>query len=403
MTPTTRLYYDEPALDLARARVLSIEDGGKTVELDRTLFFPEGGGQPCDLGTVAGVELEAVEEDGGRIRHRLLRPLPAEPGSEVDLVLDRRRRRDHGDQHSAQHLLSGLLYRDEGIQTLSFHLGPESSTIDLDVGAFDETSMDRLEEGANLVIDRGTRYILHLCPPEDASGLPLRKLPPAGETALRIIEIAGLDFSPCCGTHVVDASCLGLVKILGAERYKGKTRLTFVAGIRARLLFRRVWASARGASKALSAPPDDLAPEAARIVSRLKDSASKSRALLGTLVRTEIELALAKTGGAGDRDVAGDPRVALIRLSESGGEGLPEALVALSTRGMAAVVVSAATLTAGVVETSGAKLSSELGVMASGLGGRGGGRGGTFRAAFPDVASLESFASGAFALLEASF
>ncbi|MEI6875713.1 MAG: alanyl-tRNA editing protein, partial [Spirochaetota bacterium] len=331
------LYYEDPLLDTCSALVLSSEEGGRLLELDRTLFFPEGGGQPCDLGTIDGLSLEAVQDEGGRVLHRLREPSDLATGSRVELVLDRPRRMDHAAQHSAQHLLSGLFWNRGGVQTRSFHLGVDHSTIDLDMPVPNETVLDEVEARANAMIAEGPPYVVHRCPPEDPAKLDLRKPPPEGIGEIRIVEIAGLDFSPCCGTHVANARELRIVKILETERYKGLTRLSFVAGGRAVRRLARVYASARSASKVLSAPIEDLAPEALRLVKRVRDNAASPRDLLRALVSLGIDRA--REGGLG---------FVPLELPGPGADTADEGIRGLSERGLAGLIVVREALTVAV-------------------------------------------------------
>jgi len=385
-----RLYYSAPELDDWEATLVASEEGGRLLELDRTLFYPEGGGQPCDLGSLDGLPLLEVVEIEGRILHRLASPLAKSPSDSVALRLDRDRRRDHTEQHSAQHLLSGIASRERGFQTKSFHLGPETSTIDLEVDGLDEAALSALEREANAAIGRNLAFILHACGPEEAALLPLRKAPPAEEKLIRIVEIEGLDFSPCCGTHVRSALTLRLVKILSGERYKGMTRLSFVAGGRALAAFDRLHRSARAASRILSAPPEDLGPGAEGLSLRLREAHSSAKLLLKRLVSLEIEGALA-SGGPG--------RPLSITLEGCGPEGLDEALAGFASRKLTglAVLPELHSVAAGglLPETRQALAEAALA-----LGGRGGGGKTAYRAAFPGKEPFEAFLAAVRTILE---
>lgn len=241
---TQRCYYDYAGPEIFHARIREIrpagafgdspgKEAGKTaIILDKTIFYPEGGGQSADRGTVNGIPLEDVQEREGEILHLVsgggegLTPGPAE------LVLDYRRRRDFTVQHTGQHLLSGTILRMTGKPTVSMRLGEEYNTIDVDSPELDGEVLFAVEEAVMDAIEKDCPVIIHLCPPEDITRFPLRKIPPQGAELIRVVEIGGHDFSPCCGTHCGSTGQIGLLRILGAEKYKGMTRITFIAGRR---------------------------------------------------------------------------------------------------------------------------------------------------------------------------
>ncbi|MCL2380448.1 MAG: alanyl-tRNA editing protein [Treponema sp.] len=258
---TEKAYYHHTSAEPFSAAIVELRpaaDGAAHVILDKTLFYPEGGGQPSDRGTINGVSLLGVREKDGEIVHvvsaedsSLLAPGPAE------LVLDSRRRRDITVQHTGQHLLSGTIFRMTGAHTVSMHLGDETCTIDVEAAEMSEELLTSIEEAVADTIEENLPVIVHLCPPEDISSLPLRKFPPKGEDVIRVIEIQALDFSPCCGTHLASTAQIGILRILGAEKYKGMTRITFIAGRRALLDSRRLRQNAGVISRALSAPVNE--------------------------------------------------------------------------------------------------------------------------------------------------
>ncbi|HUX41283.1 MAG TPA: alanyl-tRNA editing protein [Rectinemataceae bacterium] len=373
------LYYSHPDLDEAEAVLVDVGAGGRELVLDRTIFYPEGGGQPCDLGSIDGLGLESVLEISGTIIHRLATPLQSAPGTRLRLVLDRGRRRDHTEQHSAQHLLSGFLYKNHGIATISFHLGAERSTIDVDASEFPESLVEEVESEVNMAIADARPFVVHLCPPEDIESLPLRRPPPGEEKILRIWEIAGLDFSPCCGTHVASASELRIFKIHAAERYKGKTRIHFSAGGRALEDYSRLHRSVAAACRVLSTPPEALAEGAERLVRKSRESSVKADRLLGSLVAHMVEHAAKETPICLD-------------LGGTGADGIDEGMRALREGGLFGVVSLAETSTVGVVGAGGKALPPELLAAVKEKGGRGGGGPGTLRATFADGAAAVEFA-----------
>lgn len=230
-------------------------EGLAAVLLDKTVFYPEGGGQPGDRGSVNGAALVDVREKDGDILHlvsaedgKRLAPGPAE------LRLDAVRRRDFTVCHSGQHLLSGTILKLAGKYTVSMHLGDEICTVDVDTPELGEDTLAAVEEKVMDAIEENRRVVIHLCPPEDVASFPLRKTPPRGEEIIRVVEIEGCDFSPCCGTHVRATGEIGMLRVLGAERYKGMTRVAFIAGRRCHRESRMLRKNVEIISRALKTP-----------------------------------------------------------------------------------------------------------------------------------------------------
>ena len=190
---TERLYYRDCYLRQFSARVLETSGGGTTAYLDRTAFYPTSGGQPFDTGSIGGVAVVEVVDEGERIAHRLATPLA---DTAVDCVLDWDRRFDHMQQHTGQHLLSAVFAERFGLHTVSFHLGAESSTIDLVAGAVDDRTVQEAERRANAIVFENRPVMFEFQEAVEAQGL--RKAS-AREGELRIVVIEGLDRSACGG------------------------------------------------------------------------------------------------------------------------------------------------------------------------------------------------------------
>jgi alanyl-tRNA synthetase len=261
---TERLYYTHDSSSPFNAEIKELKsrgDGKSAVLLDKTIFYPEGGGQPGDRGTINGVPLEDVRETDGEILHLVDGEHGLEPGPAV-LVLDAVRRRDFTVQHSGQHLLSGTMLRLTGRPTVSMRLGDGICTIDVDSAVksgtlpaeLSEEVLSAVEEAVADAIEENHPFVIHLCPPEDPLSFPLRKVPPQGEEVIRVVEIEGNDFSPCCGTHLRSTAGIGMLRILGAEKYKGMTRVSFTAGRRCLRDSRLLNRNGNIISRALSVP-----------------------------------------------------------------------------------------------------------------------------------------------------
>jgi alanyl-tRNA synthetase len=279
---TQRRYYETPPAGPFDAAILEIrpQKDSLALILDATVFYPEGGGQPADRGTVNGVPALDVQEKEGEILHivaaeagRNLRPGPAE------LVLDRARRREFTALHTAQHLLSGTMLRMIGAPTVSMRLGEEICTIDVAAGELSEATLVEVEEAVADAIEGNHPVIIHLCPPERAEDFPLRKIPPKDEAVIRVVEIAGNDFSPCCGTHLSATGEIGMLRILGAERYKGMTRVSFIAGRRVLRDSRLMGRNIHMVSRSLKVPPAETGAAVAALLDRTAAMERKLKAL----------------------------------------------------------------------------------------------------------------------------
>lgn len=224
---TERLYYTNSYLREFRARVLDRSADGATLYLDRTAFYPTSGGQPNDIGSIDGIAVLDVIDDGERIAHRTASPVDAR---EVECRIDWPRRLDHMQQHSGQHLLSAIFIEQFGIETVSFHLGQEISTIDLEIPAVDMEKVMSVERRANEAVCENRPIVVTY---EDSSAAAdLRKPSDRGGT-LRIVSIQGLDRIACGGTHVRLTGEIGLILIRRLEKIRNNVRVEFLCGMRA--------------------------------------------------------------------------------------------------------------------------------------------------------------------------
>jgi alanyl-tRNA synthetase len=224
---TERLYYTDSYLREFHARVLDRSDNGTTVYLDRTAFYPTSGGQPHDLGSIAGASVVDVLDEGERIAHRTASPVDS---AEADCRVDWTRRFDHMQQHSGQHLLSAVFIEQFGIETCSFHLGEEISTLDLEAPAIDMEKVVAAERRANEAVWEnrpiGVTY------EDSAVAADLRK--PTGRAGtIRIVSIQGLDRIACGGTHVRLTGEIGTILIRRLEKIRNNVRVEFLCGMRA--------------------------------------------------------------------------------------------------------------------------------------------------------------------------
>jgi alanyl-tRNA synthetase len=289
---TERLYYQDCYLREFRARVVETAADGRRVYLDRTAFYPTSGGQPFDLGTLGGVAVREVIDEEDRIAHVMEAPLSA---TEVEGVVDWDRRYDHMQQHTGQHLLSAVFEELFKIRTISFHLGAESSTIDVDAPSLNPQQLERAEERCAEVVAQARPVQITF---EDASGGPdLRKASTRTGT-LRIVTIENLDRSACGGSHVRSTAEIGMVLTGKSEKIRGSTRLEFVCGNRA---LRRARADNRllaSIGRTLSVPPEQSPEMLTGLIEKHKSLEKTAQRLATELARREgKELFLAAAPG----------------------------------------------------------------------------------------------------------
>ena len=271
---TEKLYYLDSHLFEFKASVLEArrEKRGWEIVLDRTAFFPEGGGQPADTGVIGEARVLDVHERGGKIVHLCDRELP--PGV-YPCAVDREKRLRRMQNHSGEHVFSGLTHRKYGAENVGFHMAADCMTIDFDR----ELSFEQLSEieyEANLAVRANIPVRSFFPSPEELAAMEYRSKKEL-DGAVRIVEIAGIDRCACCAPHVNATGEIGLVKLLGAERHRGGVRLNLLCGMDALDDYRRRQNSAAAISALLSAKRDEIAPAVERVLeseAKLKERAS---------------------------------------------------------------------------------------------------------------------------------
>jgi len=235
MSATPRLYYDDPLALGFEARVVAHGSwqGAPSVVLDRTAFYPESGGQMADRGSLGDRVVRDVQVDETDVVHHLLDgPLPG-IGAALVGHIDAARRRLHMALHTGQHMLSRALSDLAQADTVSSRLGESACTIDVDRAELGEGRLVRAEELVNAVIEDDVVIRGFFPDASELAALPLRRKPKV-DSNIRVVAIGDFDLSPCGGTHCLRSAQVGLVKVTGLERYKGKMRVSFSAGRRAR-------------------------------------------------------------------------------------------------------------------------------------------------------------------------
>jgi alanyl-tRNA synthetase len=391
---TERRYYDLPTPEPFPAEIRELRPLGDRTALllDRTIFYPEGGGQEGDRGSVNGVPLVDVKETAeGEILHlaaaadaRSLEPGPA------TLLLDLRRRRDFTVQHSAQHLLSGLILRLAGNHTVSMHLSRETNTIDVDAPELPPDVLCRVEDAAAEAVESDVPIVIHLYPPEDITQFPLRKVPPRGKDVIRVVEIAGNDFSPCCGTHCTSTGQIGILKILGAEKYKGMTRVSFIAGRRVLADSRVLRRNGEIISRALKVP---VAETGVALLALLERNAAVERELKALREAAAEQKAEALLERAAQFNKTGEVPPLIIETYNSAFDEVMRIGRAAQKKTTAILLLASGPEKkfAALCSDKKTDLRSLLGAATAGRGGKGGGAPGFFQGVFESRDALESF------------
>lgn len=273
MQPTSKLYFRDSSVLQFSADVISVEpsDRGQLVVLDQTAFYPTGGGQPNDLGTLGEAKvIDVYEDDAGTIFHVIEDAGALNPGQTVNGIIDRLRRLDHMQQHSGQHILSQAFVQACGAETRSFHLGAHSSTIDIELQSPTHDLLRTAEDIANAVVFEDRPMRVHMVNEEEASRLPLRK-ESAVRGDIRVIEIEDFDWSPCGGTHAQRTGQIGNIAIRSFERVRKLTRVEFLCGMRALADYRLANNSAFAVARLFSCERDSSPDLAQRAFQENKD------------------------------------------------------------------------------------------------------------------------------------
>lgn len=279
-----RLYYESSYIKNFTASVTGCrerKDGRWEITLDQTAFFPEGGGQPWDTGTLGGADVLEVHERDGEVIHYTDRPLEA--GSRVEGCLDWERRFDHMQGHSGEHILTGCIHRRFGYDNVGFHMGSEEITIDFN-GLLTGEELDEMEREANEAIYRNLPVQILTPSPEELENMEYRsKKELSGQ--VRITVIPGVDVCACCGTHVEHTGEVGLIKVLGMIHYKGGVRISLLCGQKALLHTAKRQKQIASLSVLLAAKQDEV-PAA---VERLKAEKEKLEMELSRMRQAQTE------------------------------------------------------------------------------------------------------------------
>jgi len=314
MSATDRLYYHDSRLLEFDARVISLselDDGQIAVTLDRTAFYPTGGGQPTDIGTLGDARVvDCIDAEDDGVLHVIQGPTP-EVGDNVHGKIDWLRRLDHLQQHTGQHILSAALVQLFDAATRSFRVLEHECEIDV---ALNDPTDGRIEQAvdlANQIIWESRAIRIKEVTAEEAAALPLRK-DPVREGELRIIEIADFDLTPCGGTHASATGEVGVIAVRSWERAKGLARIQFMAGNRVLADYRKANRTAREVAALFSAGREDSPKLVAKIIEDNKKLTRRAGELEEIACRVEAAELL------GYRTVLGSDRIPVAPSASDG-------------------------------------------------------------------------------------
>ncbi|HEY7124319.1 MAG TPA: DHHA1 domain-containing protein [Ktedonobacterales bacterium] len=402
--PTERLYWNDAYLRQFEARVVARSEyaGKPAVVLDATAFYPEGGGQPTDRGTLEGVAVVDVQEHGGEILH-LLDPQAEHaaltPGKQVSGTIDWQRRFDYMQQHSGQHILSGGFWRLCQAETVSWHLGDDYTSVDIATPALSPDAAAEVEHASNEVLWNDLPIEARIYAPAELAALGLRRGPKV-ESDIRIVSIGHWDAIGCGGTHVLTAGRVGSLGIRRWETRGNVTRVEFLCGQRAVDDYRRKTRALLSIGQLLAQPLDKIEDAARQMFEAngtLRQELEKAHSQLLALEASEL---LARSDAAFNghpivsallpsREVS-DLRFLAQRVAESGG---------IALLGGSSPDQARATLVFNCDKTLPLDLNNVLQQTLPHIGGRGGGQKFSAQGGGPNVAGLQAALDAALAAL----
>ncbi len=366
---TKKLYEEDSFLTQCTANVLECSPKGDSwqVVLDQTVFFPEGGGQPSDAGTLGGAAMSYAAERDGVVYHTVDAPLTV--GETVEAQIDWARRLDHIQQHSGEHILSYAIWKKYDVGNIGFHLGRDTVTIDL-TRALTQVELDGAEDFANQIVWEDKPVSTFWRQDDQLETLDMRKKTEKVEGLLRIVAMEGGDVCTCCGTHVSRTGQVGPIKILRQDSHKGGVRIEFICGGRAIEDYRSKHRQISALGAALSTKDEGILAA----VSNLREEAASLRGQLRA--RSALLMAARAKELLADHAAQGNYPAVATAQNDIGAQEAKQLLTELlKTENMTAAVVYADGERVGyLIGSSGKGDCKNLCQVANGLfGGKGGG------------------------------
>lgn len=399
---TDRLYYHDSFLHEFEGEITEVVpaaeiNGRHGVYLDRTAFYPTSGGQVYDTGWLSAVEgssaklrvAEVAETEDGRIVHYIEADRAPERGTRVRGLIDPDRRRDHMQQHSGQHVLSAAFVRLFNLPTVSFHMGEDACSIDLDTPNFTLRQVEETEALANEIVQENRGVEIKFVTQAAAQELGLRKPPRSDKDELRLVDIRDFDLSACGGTHVQNTGQIGCILLRKTERVRQGWRVEFVCGQRAVATARHDYTTLGEAAGLFSSHIWDVPQQARKSLEELRSANKASEHLLEELAELHAARLLSETTPANGRKVIGrvyrDRDLAFIRLMAQKLTRLELNVVAL---------LGAASEQASLVFAQSKGMPFDMGALLretlAKVGGRGGGSKDMAQGGAPKVEGLEA-------------
>jgi alanyl-tRNA synthetase len=303
---TEKLYYQDPSKLEFDAVVLeaALRDGGGEIVLDRTCFYPGGGGQPFDRGTLGGSKVVGMSEKNGRITHVVEADGAALAGlgvgTRVHGAVDAARRRDFMEQHTGEHIFAQALMRAGGLETVSVHFSDDDTAIELQAESIDGKVLLDAEEIANAAIKENRRIITHEIDPSETARFPLRRTPPE-EGRLRIVEVDSFDHVACCGVHARSTGEVFLIKAVSQEKMRGRVRVHLMIGHRALADYGRKIALSQELGRVLTCGEPFIARRVQELLDGQKEAARELKRLQVLQAASDADASLSaarRMGGA---------------------------------------------------------------------------------------------------------
>jgi alanyl-tRNA synthetase len=309
---TKRLYFNDPYQWEFSAKIIDRlrHNNFPAIVLDRTCFYPEGGGQPSDKGTINGMEIREVIEHEGRILHILAGEIA---GDEVEGKVDGSIRFDHMQQHAGQHVLSQAFYKLYGAETRSFHLGEEVSTVEIAMESAIDLKIEKVEKRANEIVFKNLEIRSYFVEKSKIQTIPLRR-PPKKTGTIRVIEVDKFDYTACGGTHPCRTGEIGLIKILRRERIRDNIRCEFLCGWRAFRDYAWKTRDLRILSNQMTVAEKEVVSTFEKFQSEVKDLKKQNRKIREKLVGLEVEETIRKSGGPLIREIFTGKTIDEVRL-----------------------------------------------------------------------------------------
>jgi alanyl-tRNA synthetase len=411
---TERLYYHDPFLYEFEGEITEVVpaaeiNGRHGVFLDRTAFYPTSGGQVHDTGWMTANDgsesarirvSEVVETEDGRVVHYIEADKPPERGTLIRGMIDPERRRDHMQQHSGQHVLSAAFVRLFNIPTVSFHMGDDYCSIDLDTANLTTGQVHEAEALANLIVQENRTVEIKFATQEQAQNLGLRKPPRADKQQLRLIDIHEFDLSACGGTHVRETGQIGCILLRKTEKVRQGWRVEFVCGQRAVNTARKDFTTLTEAAAVFSAHIWDVPEQVRKSLEEIRTTRKSAEHLLEEIAEFQAARLLADTTPRDGRKVVvqvfAERELAFIRL-------LAQKLTRLEPNVVALLGSKAEQTSLVFAQSKG--MPFDMGValkrVLAKLGGRGGGSKDLAQGGAPTAEGLESVLSEAALTLSA--